>query len=831
LSSLDGLSEQARDDLLRVVSQGGYNLLLGAGASADSKNPFGNDIPMAAELSDDLAKEFKVPGDGGLLATYDRACRDGRTDDVYQYLRKRMHGCKAAGWYQDLVRVPWSRIWTLNIDDVVENAYQSAGSSAWSRPQTLSWDDGYREGDSLQIVHLHGHTGPAKPKRLAFSILDYLNIRSSRNSWHPIFGDEWESKPFIILGASLTKEFDLADVIRQRNPSSPIPTVYVSRTIGAGMRFDLQSWNVIAIEATAEQFMADLYAAVSPLVNASDRIWGRSTNSRATALFSQDFRRLESSTTEPVLSSHDFYRGDPPLWVDVVGSLAAELEWVQDTAEAVIACMKEKKRFVFVATGPRFTGKTTGLLSLAQKLEERQYAPFLFRGDSGLNIDSASSILGDNPHIVLLFDGVHDMARSVNKLLERCRNNDATCAVVVVERDVRMPPVTGGISEEFLNHETMLSILPHKLGKDAGKGARKAPRLSPVDARSVVNKLTERGRLDHIEQLSEMEQVRVFRDNGLFAGMEIVSHGPKFRARIEEQVATISDIRVLRLLFLVSALDSLGMATHADLLSVVEPDREKRGELTQSSEGMDLLIIQGGRFFARHRSLGLEAVSRALNHETISQIMTSTLRFISPYVTEETLRQSTYHANVCRSILRAKSQVSWIGENNLEAFYDDLLDEYSWNSRYWEQRAIAAELRSDWPRAISYASRAATMTPDDHRLTTLGVVIFRDMLINDSPGSSPFEEKFERGLTQFRLAHRAREQNPVPVAILLDWLVQVAEAFHSRGLVSPRSLTSAWNRWVGDAKAMTSFHHGDQAEDLVALEHRWLRAFLSEGSR
>ena len=118
------------NELLEGASRGGSGkLLLGAGASIDSLDATGTNLPSAMGLCKALTDEFQAsllePGQQiGLQRAYEHIEHRRSTSGLTRadYLSQRFSGCKPADWYASLAGIPWKRIWTLNIDDVVEVA-------------------------------------------------------------------------------------------------------------------------------------------------------------------------------------------------------------------------------------------------------------------------------------------------------------------------------------------------------------------------------------------------------------------------------------------------------------------------------------------------------------------------------------------------------------------------------------------------------------------------------------------------------------------------------------------------------------------------------------
>ena len=120
------MSTKIMDRVAHGVARGEYSLLLGAGASMGALGGNGRPLPSGLGLRDSLVKEFAIQT-GGETITLSRAYAAAERNDLArldQYLREWFTGCTPS-WQGILTDFQWHRIWTLNIDDVLENVFKS----------------------------------------------------------------------------------------------------------------------------------------------------------------------------------------------------------------------------------------------------------------------------------------------------------------------------------------------------------------------------------------------------------------------------------------------------------------------------------------------------------------------------------------------------------------------------------------------------------------------------------------------------------------------------------------------------------------------------------
>src|SRR4051794_3140219 len=111
------LPEDSWRAFMRGVARGSYYLLLGAGASRDGKDSFGDPPPLGKELANDLIDEFELPVEHNALdlqRAYEAAARRDRGRNypsVDSYLHERFIGCESPDWFAHLTAIRWRRIY------------------------------------------------------------------------------------------------------------------------------------------------------------------------------------------------------------------------------------------------------------------------------------------------------------------------------------------------------------------------------------------------------------------------------------------------------------------------------------------------------------------------------------------------------------------------------------------------------------------------------------------------------------------------------------------------------------------------------------------------
>lgn len=106
------LLNEFRSSLFR----GQYNLLFGSGISTTSTNHLGNRLQSTDELRASLCRLKNANASTSLS----RICQALLNDEVQQWIIDPYSGCIASSELLPLSNYIWRRVFTFNIDDVIE---------------------------------------------------------------------------------------------------------------------------------------------------------------------------------------------------------------------------------------------------------------------------------------------------------------------------------------------------------------------------------------------------------------------------------------------------------------------------------------------------------------------------------------------------------------------------------------------------------------------------------------------------------------------------------------------------------------------------------------
>ena len=788
------------------IAQSEYSLLLGAGASIGAAGGNGRPLPTSAELRDALVDDFGIETGGEpitLAGAYDHLHRN-KPEELTRYLREWFRGCQPS-WQGLLAEFNWRRVWTFNIDDVVERALAREGRPA----RSLTWDARFSERDSSnaqQIIHLHGLAdqlteGERNDDVLVFSISEYARTVANPRTWHKVFFDEFAGRPFLIIGALLTEEFDLAEVLESGSvagSATGYPSIVVVPSITPFRREQLETAGVTVVEDSGEDFIRELLKYYRSVHDEIDEVYGQSTP--GIRKFLQQFDDLR--TFEPHdLDSRDYYSGYQPTWNTVLNDDDAGLDKTEEASEYCnnTSITEDIHQRIVLLTGGPGSGKSTGLLRIAKNLIGKGTRPFLFRGAEYLDVESTIEWLKTVPRTVLLVDDFADSSGTIQQLAERCRLEGVRMLMICSDRSARLPLVRDRIDSKFI-------VEPHWYGT-----------LSQGDVDRIIDKLHSRGRLGRITRWNRNRQRGHFVESAgrrLFDAMSELEGGVGFREKARNVYRDLPDR--LKSLYAAACMAyeqsiPLPVGIGANISGVLPRDLAKLIE--RECNGILLLTKNGLR--PSHR-ITASLVVRTISRGERSAVSMSLAKALAPHVDEHAMRVGTGEYRIIRYLMDQATVSRIVGLENARTWYEGLREFYDWNGRYWDQRALLESRLGEHETARSYAERSIQVHPHPFGYNTLGTVLLR-MAIQEG-----FRDFLVEGIDNLE---RAREfpnwgEREHPFVTFFSLVNRFAETWGIDEV--PERARTAWDRWFRDAHSSTMFSRPERHLELEQWRRQWL---------
>lgn len=443
---------KVREEICPLIDKGEVSLLLGAGFSYKNPTANGLAIPNGDDLRDIFLNACKRTAgvrttlkDAYLLASrilpnFDDFLADCFTVD------------EVPKWQSTLFHYPWNRVYTTNIDNVLEIAHAHAKYSRklggefsffnYCEPGVVNNALG-----AIPVVTIHGSI--SKPKDgFIFSTLEYGVSSAQVLDWHNELAARVLMGGLVVVGNQLDEADIDAHLARRR-------MIYGDQSAGKNWIVmpdpdEIKKENYISsgfdvIDSTAEEFFNLIYATIKARTIEEiilDSLPGSRTsraNIRAMTWFKVAFRpvmlQLDDARRAKGILRH-FVTGVEPEWFYIVNSAHARTARVGDLIRTLGITLKSADKGVRIVhvTGPSGSGKTTTIRAALHELVDTY--PYIYEYDSANGIDVTlltDIVRGFSAKTVIVFYGAAEFYYAIVAIANRFKNSDVPLCTFILE--------------------------------------------------------------------------------------------------------------------------------------------------------------------------------------------------------------------------------------------------------------------------------------------------------------------------------------------------------------------------------------------------------------
>lgn len=715
-----GITPADRDLMLRGLHEGKYNLLLGAGASYGCKGGDGVELRDGETLSSQIATEFKLNLNASeskkLPLTYEEAEVSSKAS-FQKWLRHRFTGCQPT-WQHLLFQIFWARIWTFNIDDVLDNAFNvDRSANAFRSIVSFDWKDKIvpldRKPDALQTVYLHGRArdlgGPHDG--LVFSIPEYTQATRGFSQWHASFQTHYIESPFIVCGASLAEEVDIAEAIRTKSFSraNGFPSFIVSFGIDEGQKSRMRRFNLVPIACQLDEFFALLGSELNEYRKTADAVSSRLKPGTYERFLAQ-FRRLDvNDTSASAIEGTDFYGGDEPTWNDILRDFDIEF---RPTACAARLLDQPLIRYAVLLHGDRVTGKTAGLFRIARLALKKGFKPFWFRHEEGLNAEVIADYLCEDEHAVLFIDDAANHLQTIGTILKCLRDKEKPARIFVTLRSSRLKGFRIDVEDEF----------------------RQEFRLGRLEARDVVDFVQKRRRASRLGKHIKKTDSKIIKElkfgckAELLESLSYIEFSEPLRVRVRKIVLSGIGTDMQKALFSrIVCVHRLGFSLPIQIAMFASGMKfgEFSSLISDQLAAKDIFVRDARGLRLRHRILSEYAWTESFTQEDRYEAMSAIVAALAPLINPAVISAKGIEHLILREVLDQEQVSLSIGNKALD-FYEQHEPALGWSSRYWDQRALLeSRIEGHFSKAYSYSQKAVSLEQHPYAYTSLGTICMR----------------------------------------------------------------------------------------------------------
>ena len=676
--------------LLRQFEKGNVVFFAGAGFSIGARNTMGTDPPLGAELARILARECGWLYNGeDLPSVYDQAQKHLGSKELQDVLARYYRDCKPADWHIQLSFLQWYRIYTTNIDDVLEQVYKG---HAAQRVDLITCPTSYEDPDQwydrVQSVHLHGSVlDPAKG--YTFTLEDFAGQTAMPNPWYQAMADDMMTRAFLFVGTSLTESpfHHYLNLRSQRSRGAEeirAKAFVVSPNVSTIRRRQLEDNGFVVFEATGDEFFALLLPLVQNLV--PDRLtllknrYPHQLAAISQGLLSEQselLRQFDFVTPNPPPDVRGrtrslFFEGAEPTWEDIATNLDAPREVTAQFLTQITDAPENVNALLLI--GHAGSGKSTLLKRLAVELSRAGHSVYFMKSPERLNRNPISSFLNSASakRTFFFFD-------------------EAVAHVDILEALVSHHPEW---TVTFLLAERPHVILPRLAGLTHLKPiVLDMPPLTRADSESIIRKLSDFGRLGKLQGKSWADQLREFLSRSkkqLLVAMKEATLGKGFNVILTNEFYSLASDGA-RLIYTITCLAYMHGAPvrRRHLLACLDgSDFDKAAILVNHLREVVIPWREGSDFLCpRHRVIAHQVATESSPLDVRREAVTSILIQLSPDITPYNISRRTPEYIAYRGLINLDNMILLFGEDydTISEIYGDVKAYYGGQFLFWLQ--------------------------------------------------------------------------------------------------------------------------------------------------
>ena len=695
--------------LREQFSNGSVVLFLGAGFSLEAKSVSGHDLPSARDLTEQLW-DLCFPADPfdstTQLQDIFETARNLKSKDLTHLLRDSftVDPDSCPEWYLRLLTMPWLRIYTLNIDDLVLKVLTTMQSSRRVRAVSATSDRNPLFDDShLSIIHLNG-TLEDIPDDVTFSRSQYAQ-RTGLDPAYAQLKNDLLFRCVVFVGASM-EEGPMWQHLGLRGPSVSRgerelrPRSYlVLPTLNRSKESLLARHNVAWLPMVASEFESSILNRMDDQRTAGHRVLreiGDPTTSRR-----ERFDRVADLAAAGDSSAEEYLLGAEPIWDDVSANRVANRTCFDELWNQLneLRASGTNGRFL-VITGTAGTGKSSALMSLAMRLEADGTAVAWLDASSVFSRFEFRKALANEPQFGAIFINDSDIydARLSSMVRDTLEHNPR----LIIVCETRSGRVDRIVNRQELND---IECVEYTI-----------PSLVDDDIDAILDVLDREQRLGQLKGMSRDERRRVFQrlaGRQLLVAMHIATHGKNFEERAVDELREMPPEQMFMygLVCVASAYrytlrqEDIGIACSnggTDWLQSL--DALTRRKL--------ILPHKHNSYRARHRVIAQFVYDSLVQAGKLHGVVSAIIQLAATKTTQYSPKTSQY-ARMLRTFLSHNLMKRAVGLVRAREIYSDFQDALDWSYHFWLHRG-ALELETDnLDRAENFLNQAKSINEND----------------------------------------------------------------------------------------------------------------------
>ena len=695
-------TKQDEKYLTRLIGRNEVILFLGAGFSLGAKNQLDESFPTGWILGKKLWNFLGYNGDydkdnASLPLLYQDFTDAGIKRNLKtDFLNKNLLSGEIPKNYDNLCKPYWRKIYTINIDDVVQKVYSRNNKKL---KELIFPKDEFKERDQsldhTSIIHLHGKL-PCNPEDVVFSTKQYAKASLTNQPLYSQFVYDYATRPTIFIGTDLNEPIFERYIEARENKAgygeSRPKSFLITPTLSQVKKRVLKnSYNVHHIKGTSDDFFnwvnkiepelpskTQLLKSTFPSLLDITEFIGENISKKSIYNFSSSFKRVP--TEYNIKDKRSAYlHGANPTWNDIHSNLdiprSITNKIYDDVYNYCVDKTENKAQKIILLSGTAGSGKSTIIKRLGLRLSQNGITVFISDSDTLAKPHQLYDVLeAINETVVLIFDNSALMMHQIDSLLSQFAQLKYPPVILLSLRTNQVNRLNSIIDKDIIDFTHY-----------------RTPNLDDEEIKLLISKLDDYNFLSRLKGMTDSQRFREFKNRAkkqILVAMKEATNGMPFNKIIENEFEEIDPFEAKILCICIALNTELGFySTKQDFVGFSKVSHNESLNFLNNTLAGTLMNIgdSGERFMIRHRILADFMIKHCAE---ISILKDSYIRVLS-VLAPELVNSNTYNRkfNLYKSLINHKILYYRFRENIdlAREVYDSLVQYFEYDAHFWLQ--------------------------------------------------------------------------------------------------------------------------------------------------
>ncbi len=679
------------------------NLFIGAGFSLGAHRQNGNAMPKGNDLGKNIliellkydieSEEFKQLTNYPLPKICTYAVNKIGKESVYNYLQAVFQNVKPAPFHYSFAKYPWDKIFSTNIDDVIERVFEKSKQNIIvQNSKHCSVDVKRRE---PELFKLHGCVNNLE-EGLIFDEEEYINsLLDIQDYRFGVLSVEIQNKDFIFIGSNYD-DFNIKYYLNlyasTTFTSARGKLFFVNPFPNLMFESEIEKAGGILLKCNTEEFAQLLEETIISKESINE------VKLEIDGYINLKRKKDEAITNDGSKYNSNLFIGSHPNWTDIF------YDWdirILDIEKEFLDRMNEfegnrESSMIYAFVGKGYSGKSVILKRLSNILLENDYDVVSFEGRS-FNPNRFISYVNEssfNKYALVVDDGSY--LYNQMEYIQRVIRKDIKMIILTTSRPYFHSKRKYSLIDCYY-YECMLNIS-----------------ITESLSETIYNKIDEKGYLGVLSKIADKKERLSFIKSAkdIASVMFEVTNGKNFKRRFKQDTDEIIKTGTFReALIKLAIFDKLELPHFPKDLLVNIYKNTTVGIIKR----IDDVIRKDNdktRFNLKNYYI-TEVVLHEANQKEILNNLKELLIHVSPYVENTT---SSYW-NEMQSVLMRDKLVKdrlKIKQTEMKNMLYEIRSYYSDNYNYWLQLGIAEQLDGDYEKALNHFTQAEALGPNSY---------------------------------------------------------------------------------------------------------------------